>query len=150
VPAPAVAGDTEAAVASAAARASDAVAAALEALRPHDALSAVFAFASEVNRYLDAQAPWKAARQPDGEPRLRTHLATACEGLRVLALLLAPFLPEAARGIAERIGVPDLIERARLPDAAAWGGLAPGTPIASGPPLFPRIEMAADEPGSPT
>jgi methionyl-tRNA synthetase len=147
VPAPVAPGAAEAAVAAAAARATEDVAVALDAVRPHDALAALLALASEVNRYLDGQAPWKAAKEPGGEPRLHTSLATACEGLRVLALLLGAFLPRAARGIAERIGTPDLLERARLPADAAWGGLAAGTPVASGPPLFPRIEKPAEEPG---
>jgi methionyl-tRNA synthetase len=141
VPVPGTEGDAEHAVAAAAAGTTDAVAAAMSALRPHDALAAIIDFASTVNRYLDTQAPWKAAKQPGGEALVRTSLATACRALRTLALLLGAFLPEAAQGIAERLGVPDLLAGTRLPDAArAWGALAPGTPIDKGSPLFPRIE----------
>jgi methionyl-tRNA synthetase len=141
VPAPDADGDAERGVAAAAVEATNAVTEAMAALHPHDALAAIVEFASTVNRYLDAQAPWKAAKEPGGEARVRTSLATACQGLRTLALLLAAFLPNAAQGIAERLGVPDLLAGARLPDdARAWGALAPGTPIDTGASLFPRIE----------
>ena len=59
----------------------------------------------------------------------------------MIALLLAPFLPETApscsRGSARRRAR----ERA-LPEALRWGGLRPGTPTRQGEPLFPRIERA--------
>jgi methionyl-tRNA synthetase len=142
VPEPEAPGAAEQEVAASAARTADAVAAHLGALRPHEALATVLSFASDLNRYLDAQAPWKAAKEPDGAGRVRTSLHTSCEGLRVLALLLGPFLPEAAARIAERLGVADLLAGARLPDdARAWGRLTPGTPTARGTPLFPRLEL---------
>ena len=56
------------------------------------------------------------------------------------ALLVAPFLPETAPRILERLGIPDALEGARLPDDARWGGLRPGTPTTKGPALFPRID----------
>jgi methionyl-tRNA synthetase len=137
-------GEAERAVAAAAARAADAVEAAMAELRLHEALAAIVALASEVNRYLDAKAPWKATKQPGGEARVRASLATACEALRVLALLLAPFLPAAAQALAERLGLPELLRGARLPDdARAFGRLRPGTPTRKGAALFPRLEAGA-------
>jgi methionyl-tRNA synthetase len=145
VPTPAAVGDAERAVAAGAARAWDAVSAALAELRLHEALAAVFAFSSEVNRYLDAQAPWKAAREPGGLAVVHTSLATACEALRVIALLLAALLPETAQGIASRLGAPDAIARAREPgDARAWGRLPAGTRVEMGSPLFPRVEKPGE------
>ena len=46
--------------------------------------------------------------------------------------------------ILERLGLPDALAQAKLPeDAARWGVLAPGTPTRKGEPLFPRIESDA-------
>jgi methionyl-tRNA synthetase len=119
---------------------------AMESLQPHVALAAIVEYASEVNRFLDAAAPWKRAQEPGRRPEADAALYHACQALRALALLLAPFLPATARGIAERLGVPELVDRARLPDdAQAWGRLAPGTPVAKGAPLFPRLELQAAE-----
>jgi methionyl-tRNA synthetase len=127
VPAAEAPGDAERAIAQAARGAGSAVDEALGELRFHEALAAIMACSSEVNRYLDAQAPWKAAKQPGGGPRVRTSLATACSAIAQLGALLAPFLPETAGEIARRLG----------------SGAA-GSRVARGGPLFPRLELAAD------
>jgi methionyl-tRNA synthetase len=59
----------------------------------------------------------------------------------VLGLLLSPFLPEAARSLAERLGEPGLFERPDWPaEAADFTRLPPGRRVARGAPLFPRLE----------
>jgi methionyl-tRNA synthetase len=94
-------------------------------LRFHEALAAVIRFSSEVNRYVDAEAPWKAAKQPDGAPHVARCLATACGAIATLAGLLGPFLPVAAQRIAERVG-------------------PPGSRVQKGEALFPRLELRAE------
>jgi methionyl-tRNA synthetase len=57
-------------------------------------------------------------------------------------VLLRPFLPETARGLAERLGLAD--EQLEL---AAFGSEPPvGSRVAKGPPLFPRVELPAGAP----
>jgi len=109
----------------------------------HRALEAIFAFTGEVNRYLEERAPWKVAKaQEDGwEAHVQQTLHTSCEALRIAALLLAPFLPDTAPRILERLGQEGAPADARLPEAAAWGGLAAGAPVSKGAPLFPRVEL---------
>jgi methionyl-tRNA synthetase len=141
VPEPDAMGELEAEVAEAVSRAADAADAAVRALEPHRALEAIFRAVDAANRYLDARAPWKAAKDPEREGEVRTTLFTVCQALRSVALLLAAFLPATAAAILERLGIPDALERARLPDAArAFDQLAPGTPTTKGAALFPRIE----------
>jgi methionyl-tRNA synthetase len=107
----------------------------------HRALEALFEFVDQVNRYLEIRAPWKAAKQPGLEQQVATTLYTSCEALRCIALLLAPFLPETAAKIQERLGLDDALAGARLPDdVQRFGMLQAGTPTTVGPPLFPRIE----------
>jgi methionyl-tRNA synthetase len=145
VPALANEGEAERGVAAAAERAAAACEAAMADLRFHEATAAIFAFSSDVNRYLDGQAPWKAAKQPGGEAVVATSLATTCRALRSIAVLLAPFLPDTAQEVAQRIGLPDLLQGARLPaDAALLAQPAEGTRIARGTALFPRAELAAE------
>jgi methionyl-tRNA synthetase len=107
-------------------------------LRFHEALTAIVAFSDAVNRHLDADAPWKAAKQPGGEALVRSSLYAACHGLRQLSVLLAPFLPAAAAEIALRLGLPGALADARWPDL--WEPLAPGGRVHKGEPLFPRLE----------
>jgi methionyl-tRNA synthetase len=107
-------------------------------LRFHDALAAIVAFAVRVNQYVDAYAPWKAAKQADGAAVVRTSLYHACESLRQIALLLSPFLPRAAGEVLARLGQADALSSARI-ERVRGPALAPGTPIAKGAPLFPRL-----------
>ncbi|MBW1685286.1 MAG: class I tRNA ligase family protein, partial [Deltaproteobacteria bacterium] len=144
VPEPGASAAAEQAVADAAARTAETLDAHLRRCEFHRALEAVFAFADTVNRYLEDRAPWKVAKQkaPGWEQSVATTLYTSCEALRVVALLVAPFLPDTAPKILERLGIPDALAEARLPDdAARWGLLEPGTPTSKGGPLFPRVEL---------
>jgi methionyl-tRNA synthetase len=136
VPAAEAAGEGERGVETAAERAAAAVDLALAELRFHEALAAVMAFSTDVNRYLDAEAPWKAAKEPGGEARVRTSLATASAAIARLAALLSPFLPETAGRIAARFGAADA--------NALPVPLPAGTAVRRGAPLFPRLELPAD------
>ena len=63
------------------------------------------------------------------------NLAETC---RILAVLLWPFIPSTASKIYAQLGLhgePDKFE------AAQWGGLAPGHPIGTPEPLFPRKDV---------
>jgi methionyl-tRNA synthetase len=110
------------------------------------ALEVIFEFVDGVNRYLERRAPWKAAKQPGAEQQVATTLYTSCEALRCIALLIAPFLPETAAKILERLGIEGALEGANLlDDVGRWGGLRAGTPTTKGPALFPRIEPAPEK-----
>jgi methionyl-tRNA synthetase len=148
VPEPGASGELEAAVEATAREAADAVDGFVRGLEFNRALEKTFGVVDETNRYLDTRAPWKAARDLDREEEVRTTLYTCCQALRCVALLLAPFIPDAARTILAQLGLPDAIEDARLPDdARRWDTPPPGTPTTKGPPLFPRVEPPEIEAG---
>jgi methionyl-tRNA synthetase len=148
VPEPGASGELERGVEATARKAADAVDGFVRQLEFHRALEATFEVVDETNRYLDARAPWKAVKDPAREEEVRTTLYTCCQALRCVALLLAPFIPDASRTVLEQLGLPDAIEHARLPeDARSWNAPAPGTPTTKGPPLFPRIEPPEIETG---
>jgi len=148
VPEPGASGELETSVEATASGAADAVDGFVRRLEFHRALETIFAVVDATNRYLDARAPWQAAKDPEREGEVRTTLFTCCQALRSVALLLAPFIPDAAGAILERLGLPGAIESARLPeDARSWKALQPGTHTTKGPPLFPRVEMPEVESG---
>ena len=101
-----------------AAAAAERIDAAMETVQPHLALAALTEYATLVNRYVDARAPWKTSKDPATAPEARRTLHWACFALGVLARLLEPFLPEAARTIAAKLAA---------------------RPITRGVPLFPRV-----------
>jgi methionyl-tRNA synthetase len=104
------------------------------------ALAALWELVSAANKYLDQEAPWKLAKDPKSRERLATCLYEVLEGIRVIAVLLAPFLPETSERIHHALGAGRPPEP--MGEAVRWGGLAPGTRTRETPPLFPRIETS--------
>jgi methionyl-tRNA synthetase len=102
------------------------------------ALTSLWELIDAANKYLDQEAPWKLARDPDQRERLATVLYETLEVLRVIAALLAPFLPETSPRILAALGNPPVPKL--LSDALRWGQLAPGSRIVESEALFPRIE----------
>ncbi len=122
----------------AAARAVRETTTAMENLELSAALGAVLEAARRANKYIEEQAPWELARLPGGGDRLAAVLYDLAELLRVLAVLLSPFLVVAPGAIWEQLGIARPIGQAGAADLA-WGGLPGGLPIRRGLPLFPRI-----------
>ena len=104
------------------------------------ALGAVWDIVGRANEYLVEVEPWKLAKDRARRDEVATILYTAAEALRVLAILISPIMPAAAARLWSALGVPEPLEKQRLPEAAAWGGLAPGTKVTKGESLFPRLE----------
>jgi methionyl-tRNA synthetase len=80
----------------------DAVGAEIEAARFRAALTEALAFAREVNRYLNDQAPW--ALMEDDKERAGTILYAALRAVDSLKTLLAPFLPFSSQALHELLG----------------------------------------------
>jgi methionyl-tRNA synthetase len=145
VPEPGEIFDEEREVHTAAEAALDALRENMKDFRANRALEGVMLLGGAANRYLETREPWKAAKDPELAERVRTTLYTCCESIRILAVLLSPFIPEKSREILQRLGIGDALEGAVLPEAAAWGAIPVGSPTTKGSPLFPRHE-APDEP----
>jgi methionyl-tRNA synthetase len=106
----------------------------VEALALNEALANAMSVIREINRYVEAAAPWSQAKAGKAE-RVATILYTAAEALRLTSVLLHPVLPERMEELWRRLGWQ---APAQLQDGLDWGKLQPGAHIASGPPLFPR------------
>ncbi len=65
-------------------------------------------------------------------------LYNLCECLRIVSILLAPFLPDTAPAIQKQIGAKP--EELTYDAAAKWNVLPPDAEIAKGKALFPRID----------
>ncbi len=101
---------------------------------PHDALAATWRLIGAANSLLEATEPWKHEPGPDVD----AVLGAALEALRIVTLLASPAMPETAREIWRRIGLPGSPEACRVPADASWGGYPGGLAVTKGDPLFPR------------
>jgi methionyl-tRNA synthetase len=102
-------------------------------------IEAAWDLVSRVNQYLVETAPWAIAEDAAQRPRLATILYASAECLRLLAVLLAPVVPEAAVKIWQQLGLEGTPAGVRI-DQIEWGGLAAGTRVASPKAVFPRID----------
>lgn len=130
----------DAALKEAAQRAFDELDTHMEKLAFNEALQAVWDFLRAANRYVDECAPWDLAKEKGQERRLDTVLYNLLESLRLAALMIQPCMPGAARRIWEWLGEPGRLKDQRLPEAARWGLMPPGTQVRRGEALFPRME----------
>jgi methionyl-tRNA synthetase len=104
----------------------------------HLALARIWETVRRTNQYIDRTAPWNLHKNGSDE-RLDTVLFCAAESLRIIGTVLFPFLPNAARGLFEQLGLSERPDKVPLGAATAWGRIPPGTKVSKPTPLFPRI-----------
>ena len=110
----------------------------------HEALSVIWEVVDALNGYITEMEPWVLAKDEAKRARLGTVLATVTEGLRALAVLLSPVIPEATEKLWVALGAKETLGELReqpLRDAGVWGQLPAGTPQGSLAVLFPRVEQ---------
>jgi methionyl-tRNA synthetase len=110
----------------------------MEELAFNKALQTIWDLVSAANKYIDESAPWTLAKKEEDRPRLETVMYNLLEGIRLIALLVAPFIPETGGRILVILGQKET--DISLEGHDAWGGLQPGTTVQKAEPLFPRIE----------
>jgi methionyl-tRNA synthetase len=111
-------------------------------LRFREALESVWELVAELNRTVDERKPWVLHKQ-NLDDDLDAVLYDLCEGLRWLAILLHPVMPERMAEMWRQLGTPGRIDEDWSVSLAAWGGLAPNTRTAPSASLFPKIETEA-------
>ncbi|MHB1800776.1 MAG: methionine--tRNA ligase [Actinomycetes bacterium] len=140
-------GPAEQTIARAMAAATEQADAAVEQLRLHDALEAIWELVRAVNGYLTEQEPWALAKDPEARGRLDTVLYTAADALRCLAVLLAPVTPQASGTLWSAIGgLAGLgpLDTQRVGQAGQAGLLPPGVEVTKPEALFPRLDDPAE------
>jgi methionyl-tRNA synthetase len=101
------------------------------------ALDEVWRLVRRLNQYVQDEAPWQLAKDPAEAEHLDEVLYGLVEGLRVVTVLLHPFVPDAAERLLAALGDADLsLDRARL------GAGAGGVHVSELAPLFPRVTRA--------
>ena len=119
----------------------------IDAFAIHEALASIWELVDALNGYITEQQPWVLAKDESQRDRLGTVLYTVSEGLRVLAELLHPVIPEstgklwAAIGAEETLGA---LAAQPLREAGTWGRLPAGATQHPLGVLFPRIETEGD------
>ena len=104
----------------------------------NDALTAVWRFIGEADKYIDQQKPWILAKQ-DKQDEINWILYGLLDSLYQVAWQIQPFLPDTSRRIAKALAIKKLLVRYPL-NKDSWANIKPGTKIKNPRPLFPKIE----------
>lgn len=112
---------------------------AMDHMELNQAIKDVWNLIGRANKYIDETAPWILAKDPAQAERLQAVMYNLAEALRIIAILIAPFVPVTAPKIYEQLGL-GKPESFFMADAV-WGKMATGTKVQKGEPLFPRIEI---------
>jgi methionyl-tRNA synthetase len=111
----------------------------MEKLQFSVALEDIFAFVRRCNKYVEENAPWKLAKKPEKKARLGAVLYNLAESLRLITILIAPFMPAKAEKMWSQLGLDDF-EKITFEQAQEWGMLPVGTKTRPGEVLFPKVK----------
>lgn len=99
------------------------------------ALERIWQRVRRLNRYVEETQPWVLAKDEAQADRLRTVLRSLAEGLRVVTVLLVPYIPESTEKLLAALGTPETAL-----DGARFGAHPGGQPVEKVAPLFPKPE----------
>lgn len=108
------------------------------------ALSTVWKLISRTNKYIDETSPWVLAKDESQKDMLSNVMAHLVENIRIIAVLLRPFLTHAPKQIFEQLNInsPELYE---FDSVKQYGVLtAPIVVIDKPQPIFPRLDSDAE------
>ena len=97
------------------------------------ALEEIWQRVRRCNRYVEERAPWQLAKDPESAGALDQTLASLAEGIRVISVLLAAYIPATTVKLLAALGAPDV--------SIAGAGFAPtggGRAVTALEPLFPK------------
>jgi methionyl-tRNA synthetase len=100
------------------------------------ALDLVWVLVRRLNRFVEETQPWVLAKDEADPERLDEVLYNLVEGLRVVTLLLIPYLPQTSETL-----LAALDEEGRT--LAELGSREGGQKVERVPPLFPKIDVPA-------
>ncbi len=108
----------------------------METFNLSEALAAIGSLVRQANKAIEESQPWALAKRQDSQ-ELHTVLYDLVETLRVISVLLSPFLVETPDKMRTQLGLIGSVESWQ---EARWGWVGDALQVAPGPALFPRIE----------
>ncbi len=102
------------------------------------ALTSIWDVINKANKYIEESAPWKMSKEKDTQG-LSTCIYTILETLRIISILIFPFMPKVSMEIWRQLNMKKPLSTVDIKEAGKWGVITPGTEIRKAKPLFPRI-----------
>jgi methionyl-tRNA synthetase len=109
------------------------VATTLDRAEPTKALELIWQRVRRLNRYVEERAPWQLAKDPGSAAALDEVLGSLHEGVRVLTVLMHPYMPSSTSRLLEALGSPAIeFERGQFAERAS------AATVSVLEPLFPK------------
>ncbi|RUA00928.1 MAG: methionine--tRNA ligase [Deltaproteobacteria bacterium] len=115
----------------------------------HKGVMAIWELIAQMNRYVDTMAPWELAKKDATRPQLKIVIYNLLEGLRIVAGLIYPVMPDTAFTMIRHLGIDPKAKTGHpfynLPGLRKWGAIPSGLQLPKSIALFPRIETRAED-----
>ena len=105
-----------------------------------DALTEIWTLIRRSNKYVDETQPWVLAKDDSQKAKLANVLYNLSEAIRIVSVLIQPFMPNTPKLIWKQLGVSEG-EATTWDSAKTWGVLPADTVYTKGDVIFPRIDM---------
>ncbi|MEK6646513.1 MAG: methionine--tRNA ligase [Candidatus Firestonebacteria bacterium] len=103
-----------------------------------DALNKIWELIRMANQYVDKTAPWKLFKA-NNVNRVNTVMYNSCETLRLISILLSPFMPNTSEKILLQFGFDKNYLNNKLDELKVWGKTQSGIKVLQQEVLFPKI-----------
>ena len=104
------------------------------------AISEIWKAISRTNKYIDETMPWVLAKLDENKPRLAAVMYNLAESLRIVSILLQPFMPEVPEEIWKQLGISES-GALQWDSAKQWGSYPEGVSVNKGEVIFPRVDI---------
>jgi methionyl-tRNA synthetase len=121
--------------------AAEKVEAAIDNMQFHEALEEIWKIVRRSNKYIDETTPWVLAREESNRPRLSTVLNHLAESLRIISILIKPFMEHTSEEIQRQLGLQKEVACLTWLDCMIFDGIQPATKVKKGAPMFKRLEL---------
>ncbi len=113
----------------------------MESVHISNALAEIWSIIARSNKYIDETAPWVLAKSEEKEDKekLKSVMYHLLENLRIVAILLQPFMKDTSNRMLEQLGIKE--EVVSWENLKTYGGLKETKVIEKGEPLFVRLEV---------
>jgi len=118
----------------------DLVEAYMEKMQFSQALSQIWKLIGRSNKYIDETAPWILGKDEEKSARLSAVLFNLSETIRIISILIQPFMPTTSKKIWENLGINDE-SLVSWESARSFGLYYSNTGVKKSNPIFPRIDM---------
>jgi len=105
------------------------------------ALTEIWKVIGRANKYIDETMPWALAKEESQKERLAMVMYHLAETLRIVSILIQPFMPETPGKIQAQLGIAEATDAITWESASVWGSLPVGAKAIKGEIIFPRLDM---------